>query len=310
MRIINKFIDILKRPKKIIYKLSSCRVIRLSEKKNLELLYEIYMGKKLDLDNPITFNEKLQWLKLYNRKNEYTIMVDKCDSKKYISDKIGSEYIIPTLGVYDNFDDIDFNILPKQFVIKCTHDSGCVFIVKDKNKMDIKNIEKKINKSLKINYFYMSREWPYKHVKPRIIIEKYMIDGDHDELFDYKFMCFNGKVQCTFVCSDRNSGSGLKIDSYDINWNKMDFTRNHPNANYLHSRPVNYDKMIELAEILAKDIPFVRVDFYDINGKIYFGEITFFPGGGITPFNPENYDKYFGDLIKLPNEKVIYDEEK
>ena len=269
----------------------------------LKIKYKYKFNKKLDLNNPQTFNEKLQWLKLYDRNPEYTKMVDKYEAKKYVANIIGEEYIIPTLGVYDKFEDINFATLPNQFVIKCTHNSGGLIICKDKTKLNIKEARKKINKSLKRNYFYTGREWPYKNVKPRIIAEQYMEDKKNDELYDYKFMCFNGKVKCSFVCTDRYSEDGLKVTFFDLNWNKMPFERHYPNSNNVIEKPINYELMIKLAETLSKDIPFVRVDFYEINNKPYFGELTFYPGNGMEEFTPEKYDKILGDMLELPKEK-------
>lgn len=260
------------------------------------------MGYPLDLKNPKTFNEKLQWLKLYDRKPIYTTMVDKYEAKKYVASIIGEQYIIPTLGVWQHFDDIDFNKLPRQFVLKCTHDSGGLVIVRDKNDLDIKRTRRRINASLKRNFYYMGREWPYKNVKPRIIAEKYMSDGrqqDTGELSDYKLMCFDGKVRCTFTCTDRFTGK-LKVTFFDNNWNVLPFERHYPKSDKPIAQPQNFEKMKVLAEQLAKDIPFVRVDFYNINGNLYFGELTFYPGCGFEEFAPKEADYKLGEWIKLP----------
>lgn len=428
----------------------------LSDDMYLKIKYRSVFGKKLDLESPKTFNEKLQWLKLYDRRPEYTIMVDKYEAKKYVADKIGEEYIIPTLGVWTHFDDIDFDTLPNQFVLKCTHDSGGIVICRDKGKFDKKSAKKKIETCLKKNFFYVAREWPYKNVKPRIIAEKYMVDkpgcklmdykifgcdcfakamsiatnkqiGEEDtkfdfynsdfkyipftnghpnadhgikypesfnkmkeiaenfskktsqfriefynikgkiyfgeltllhwrdmlsfepeeddyklgewiklsetigggyliankgwilyvhegnsqqvvsadtltekkELLDYKLMCFNGKVQCSFVCSDRFNG-GLKVTFYDDNWNVLPFERHYPRSDKPIAKPQTYNQMVQLAEQLSENIPFVRVDFYEIDGKPYFGEMTFYPGSGFEEFIPESADYELGELIKLP----------
>lgn len=265
----------------------------------LKLLYRCFYNKKLNLRNPQTFNEKLQWLKLYDRNPMYTKLVDKYEVKKYVSSLIGEDYIIKTLGVWDSFNDIDFKKLPDKFVIKCTHDSGGVVVVKDKNKMDINAVKLKLEKCLKKNFFYMGREWPYKNVTPRIIVEELIEDNTHKELKDYKLMCFNGKVECSFVCSDRFSGD-LRVTFFDREWRKMPFERHYPKADYNIDKPVKYEEMIKIAEILSHNIPFVRMDFYEVEGKIYFGEFTFYPGSGFEEFTPEEWDYKLGNLIKLP----------
>lgn len=265
----------------------------------VRMQYFIYMKKPLRLNPPVTFNEKLQWLKLYGNKEEYTHMVDKYEVKKYVADMIGEEYIIPTLGVWDRFDDIDFDQLPDRFVLKCTHDSGGLVICKDKSKLDINAAQKKLNKCLTRNYYYQTREMPYKHVKPRIIAEKYMVDESGTELKDYKFFCFDGVVKCLFVVVDRfnKNGGHPCLNFYDKDFNLLPFERGYPNTTKTIDSPLNYEKMLELAEILSKDIPFVRIDLYNIDGKIYFGEFTFTPGNGIEPFEPEEWDYRLGEWI-------------
>lgn len=297
---INKIFQYVKKPSKILIYLDNKRIIKLNDEKYIKLRYEIYTNKKLDLENPQTFNEKLQWLKLHDRKNIYTTMVDKYEVKKYVADIIGEEHIIPTLGVYDKFEDIDFENLPNQFVLKCTHDSGGVVICKDKETFNKEEAKKKINEHLKINYYYIGREWPYKNVKPRIIVEKYMEQANSEDLIDYKLMSFNGKVKCSFVCLNRNSKNGLNVDFYDTNWQKMPFERHYKNSDIVLEKPKNYDLMVKLAEKLTQNIPFLRVDFYEIEGKVYFGELTFYPGAGLEEFRPEEYDKILGDMLELP----------
>ena len=270
----------------------------MSDELYLKIWYRQRIGRKLDLKEPKGFNEKIQWLKLYDRNPDYIKMVDKYEAKKYVSSIIGEQYIISTLGIYDKFEDINFEELPNKFVIKCTHDSGGVVICKDKNALDFNKAKKKINKCLKKNYFYEGREWPYKNVKPRIIIEEYMENQDKSELQDYKIMCFNGKAKCSFVCSERNT-NGLKVDFFDLDWNKMPFERHYPNSDKKIKKPQNYDLMIKLAEKLSKNIPFVRVDFYEINGKVYFGELTFYPGSGMEEFTPEKWDFELGSWLTL-----------
>lgn len=266
----------------------------------LKYMYKKVMGKKLDLKNPQTFNEKLQWLKLYDRNPEYTKMVDKYEVRQYIKDKIGEQYLIPLVGgPWDKWEDIDFSKLPDQFVLKCTHDSGSVAICRNKDEFDFDSIRKKFNRALKGNFFYGGREWPYKNVKPRIIAEKYMEEKSMDELIDYKLMCFNSKVKATFVCSDRFSKSDLKVTFYDTEWNKLPFERHYPASSVKIEKPKTYAEMIAIAEKLSESIPFVRMDFYEIQNKIYFGECTFYPGSGMEEFNPENWDLEMGSWIKL-----------
>ena len=269
----------------------------------LKMLYRARFGEKLDMDNPKSFNQKIQWLKLYDRNPTYTDIVDKYEVRKYMADKIGEEYLIPILGVWDSFDEIDFDKLPDQFVLKCTHDSGGLVICKDKSKLDINAAKKSINKSLKQNFYYIGREMPYKNIKPRIICEKYMADEAEDELKDYKFMCFNGEVKCSFVCLNRNSACGLNVDFYDLDWQPMPFERHYKSSGTIIPKPHNYQKMIELSELLAKEFSFVRVDLYEVNGRIYFGELTFYPGSGLEEFEPESYDYLLGSWIELPADK-------
>lgn len=266
----------------------------------LRILYFLRMGKMLHLNPPVTYNEKLQWLKLHDRRSEYTQMVDKAMAKEYVAGIIGNEYIIPTLGVWDKFEDIDFDTLPNQFVLKCTHDSGGLVICTDKEKLDISKAKKKINRSIRRNYFYGTREYPYKNVKPRIVAEEYMED-ENKELVDYKLLCFNGEVKYSLVCSERFSKAGLKVTFFDREWNKLPITQKDPSSDLAILKPYNYDKMIVLAEKIAKKVanPFVRVDFYDIKGHVYFGEITFYPTSGLSAIKPEKWDRILGDGIKI-----------
>lgn len=295
---VNKIIVLIKNFDIIISKILN--FIKLDDENFIKIIYHFKMKKKLDLNNPKSFNEKLQWLKLYDRKDIYTTMVDKYAVKKYVADIIGEEYIIPTLGIYNSFDEIDFDELPNQFVIKCTHDSGGLVIVKDKSKLDVELAKKKINKSLKSNYYYQGREWPYKNVKPRIIAERYMIDKKENELKDYKFFCFNGKVKFFKVDFDRFTNHHANY--YDVELNLLPFGE----KNYLPDRekkiiiPDNINEMIDLAEKLSKNITFVRVDFYNVNGKIYFGEMTFYPASGFGKFEPDEWDEKIGDMLELP----------
>ena len=288
----------------LLIKLARKNIIKMSDQKFLDLCFDYYLGKKINWKNPQTYNEKLQWLKIYDRQNSYTKMVDKYEAKEYVKNIIGEEYIIPTIGIYDKFENIDFEKLPKQFVMKCTHDSGGLVICKDKSKLNLKEAKRKINQCLKVNYFNCWKEWPYKNVKPRIIIEKYMTNDDSDGINDYKFFCFNGKVKLLFIATDRvNENEETKFDFYDENFNHLPIKNGHPNALVPPSKPLNFEKMKELAEILSKDIPHLRVDFYEINGKIYFGELTFSHWAGMVPFEPEEYDLILGNWIDISNIK-------
>ena len=274
------------------------------DRRYLEKLYRATFGKELNLENPQTFNEKLQWLKLYDRKPVYTTMVDKYAAKEYVADKIGEEYIIPTLGVWDKFDDIDFDALPDQFVLKCTHDSGGLAICKDKKTFNIEAARKKINRYLKRNYYYTFREWPYKDVKPRIIAEKYMVDESGYELKDYKIFCFDGQPKIMFIATDRaNPEEETKFDFFDMEFNHLPFQNGHPNAKKSIMQPKGFEKMKELAAKLSAGIPQVRVDFYDIDGKVYFGELTFSHWSGFVPFDPEEWDYKLGSWIDLPQKE-------
>lgn len=301
-----KILKYIKNPLLVIKYLKAKRLASkygqsLSDQEYLKKAFKLNMGKELNLENPQTFNEKLQWLKLYNRKPEYTVMVDKYAVKKYVADKIGEEYIIPTLGVWDKFEDIDFDVLPDQFVLKCTHDSGGLVICRDKKQLDLKKAKDKIEKSLKRDFYLTTREYPYKDVPRKIIAEKYMVDESGTELKDYKFFCFNGKVKLLFVAKDRmKEGEETKFDFFDENFNHLPFTNGHPNSEPPYYKPENFEKMKELAEKLSTGIPHLRVDFYNINGKIYFGELTFFHWSGMVPFKPEEWDYKLGEWIELP----------
>lgn len=297
-----KILKAIKSPKLIFLFLLNLKVTRvLPDTIFLKIKYYLKMGKRLDVNNPKTFNEKLQWLKINDQKPEYTNMVDKYLVRKYISNKIGEEYLIDLLGVYNNFDEIDFNSLPDQFVLKPNHTSGDVFICKDKTSINFPQLRKQVNNWLKCNYYWVHREWPYKNIQPKIICEKFMVDDSGVELKDYKIMCFNGKAKCLFVGLNRNSPTGLNVDFYDMNWNPLPFERHYPSSGKKIPKPKTFDKMVTFAEKLAKDIPFVRVDFYEVNGKLYFGELTFYPGSGFEEFTPEKYDYELGSWLDLPN---------
>lgn len=265
----------------------------------IQLNYFAHFKKFCNLNNPKTYNEKLNWLKLHDHNPTYTSLVDKYEVKEHVAKTIGNEYIIPTLGVWDSFDDIEFDKLPNQFVLKCTHDSEGLVIVKDKSELDKKIAKEKIETALKQNFYYIGREWPYKNVKPRIIAEKYMEDHIDGELRDYKFFCFDGEPKLMFIASDRDSDH-VKFDYYDLQFNHLDIKQKYPHSQKELRKPVTFENMIELSKILSKGYAHVRVDFYEVDGHLYFGELTFYHFSGFMPFVPNYWDKVFGDFIKLP----------
>lgn len=272
------------------------------DKQYLQMMYWLHLGRKLNLKNPKTFNEKLQWLKLYNHKPEYTIMVDKVKAKEYVAKLIGEEHIIPTLGVWDDPDEIDFDALPDQFVLKCNHNSGTgMCICRDKSKLDIEKVKAELRKGLKENYFMRWREWPYKNVPRKILAEKFMVDESGTELKDYKIFCFNGEPRYCQVISDRNTDE--KIDFYDMHWKRLvglvGLNDKVHNSEYAIPCPESFENMKQMASLLAKSIPFSRIDFYEINHQAYFGEITFFPATGFGNFNPREWNVKMGDMITL-----------
>ena len=298
--------DILKKPSLLFMTFGHWGFFNwMSDEQYLRIAYKIKLGKNLNLENPETFNEKLQWLKLYDRRPEYTMMVDKFEVKKYVSDIIGEEYVIPTLGVYNSFEEINFDALPNKFVLKCTHDSGGIVICKDKSSFNKKKVKSKLEKCLKHNFYWGFREWPYKNVKPRIIAEVYMSDTKQSGLIDYKFFCFDGEIKSMYIATERfNSTDETKFDFYDADFNHLPFTNGHPNANIMPSRPDNFELMKDIASKLSRNIPHVRVDFYEVDGKVYFGEMTFFHWSGLKPFVPEEWDMTFGSWIELNKIKI------
>lgn len=266
----------------------------------LKLMYRLKMGKRLDLKNPKTFNEKLQWLKLNNRQPEYTVMVDKYAVREYIKQVLGESYLIPLLGVWDDPDEIDFSSLPDRFVMKCNHNSGTGMIIcKDKSQLDLLSVTETLRKGLRENYFYTMREWPYKEVPRKIICEEFLEDSTAGELIDYKVHCFNGKPEFILVCSGRFSKDGLHEDFYSVNWEKLNVKRPSRPTNYFIQKPEQLEEMLALATKLASGHPFMRTDFYIVDGKIYFGEITLYPAAGMEPFEPKEWDKQFGELLTL-----------
>lgn len=275
------------------------------DKKYLSLLFECAMGYPMNWDNPITFNEKLQWLKLYNRRPEYVQMVDKIAVKDYVASIIGKEYIIPTISVWDKPADIEWDSLPEKFVIKTNHDGGGhgIVICSDKKKFDKKTAIKELSNSYNRSSYSIGREWGYKYVKHRILAETYM-ESEGGDLKDYKFFCFDGEVKALYVATERSSGD-VKFDFFDAEWNHLDIMQAHPMSGKLIEKPQTFDLMKQLASKLSKGIPHVRVDFYEINGKPYFGEMTLYNRGGLVPFTPAKWDEIFGSWITLPKQKTI-----
>jgi hypothetical protein len=302
------------------------RYNKMSDEEYLKKCFKACIGKDLHLDNPQTYNEKLQWLKLYNRNPAYTVMVDKYKVRDYIKETIGEEYLIPLLGVWDKAEDIDFDKLPNQFVLKCTHDSGGLYICRNKSIFDRRQCVEYLNKRLSNNYYKQWREWPYKNVSPKIIAEQY-IDvmqntplkcGDimsveelqcEQGLLDYKFMCFSGRVQALFLDIGVVKGSSKHAENYyrnvyDREFNLLPVKETRENYPLKIKMPDNFNQMVEIAEKLSSGMPHVRVDLYNVKGRIFFGEFTFFHGSGLSNFFvPKEWDKIFGDWIELPKKR-------
>lgn len=273
-----------------------------SDERYIKWFYYLVFGKRINLDNPTTYSEKLQWLKLHDKRDIYTQLVDKYRSRFYTEKLLGNQdNLIPLLGVWDSFDEIDFDKLPQQFVLKTNHDSQGVIVCKDKSLFDKDAARKKLTKCLKHNYFWNSREYPYKEVPRKIIAEKFMVDNRYGELRDYKFFCFNGKCEFFFIATGRSTGN-VMFDFFDRNLKTIPVVQGHPHAPQLPDIPNNIEEMIAMAEKLGAGFPQIRIDLYNIDGKIYVGEYTIFHFGGLMPFEPESYDESFGKYIQLPKE--------
>lgn len=266
----------------------------------VKMNYRMRLGRPLDLSNPKSFNEKLQWLKLNVRDQKHSMLVDKYEVKDYIAKAVGADYVIPTLGVWDSFDEIDFEELPNQFVLKCTHDSGGLSICRDKETWNRKDAKEKIEECLQRNYYYSSNEWPYKNVRPRIIAEQYMENESGCGLRDYKFYVLNGKVKYLYISEGLENHATAKISFVTTDWTFAPFGRSdYRPFESLPQPPEHLKEMIVLAEKLAEDDPFRRVDLYEINGHIYFSEITFFPCSGMMPFAPKEWDNKLGEQLDI-----------
>ena len=274
-----------------------------SDEEYLKKLWKYRMGTELNLDNPTTFCEKMQWLKIHDHNPRYTTLADKYEIKKIVADTIGEEHVIPLLGVWDSFDEIDFTKLPDQFVLKTTHDSGSFMVCKDKEIFDFKRARKRFNKALKRNFYWSGREWQYKNIPPRIIAEKYIDSLGKPDSVEYKLTCMDGKVKFSTVCTgvaharyeDRTN------DHFDHEFKPMPWYAYYKNSTKPVELPEQIHEMIKYAEILSKDIPYVRVDFYLVDGTVYFGEMTFYTWDGFLVFTPAEWDNILGDMLKLPD---------
>lgn len=301
-----KVIQFVKNPLLVVDRLFMLCASHISNDKfYLKVIYFCRFHRRLNLEHPRAFTEKIQWLKLHNTSEIYTQMVDKLGVRDLVKILIGEKYLIPLLGVWDSFDMIDFSKLPDQFVLKTTHDSGGIVICHDKNKLDIDAARKKLETRLKHNYFWVGREYPYKHVPPRIIAEKLMVDESGSDLKDYKFFCIDGKPCFLYVASERFSGKGACFNYYDMNLKPLPFkSKGHRVSNKKPFIP-NFEEMKYLAKKLCDNKyypPLLRVDLYNINGQIYFGEYTFHHDGGLVPFEPDEWDFKLGELLNLPIE--------
>lgn len=278
----------------------------LTDKSHIQKKYRYEFGRDIDLENPMTYNEKLQWLKLNDRRAEYTTMVDKFEAKRFVESRVGAGYVIPVVGgPWRSFDEIEFDRLPNQFVLKTTHDCGGVYICTDKSRFDYVHARRFITRHLKSNYYITCREWPYKNVEPRILAEAYIKDAQQttvvEQLTDYKFFCFDGVPRAMFIATDRaDKNTETKFDFFDMDFKHLPIVQGHPNSDKVIQKPWAFDKMKELAAALSMSFPHVRVDFYCTKDKVYVGELTLFHFGGFVPFQPAEWDSIFGDWIRLP----------
>ncbi len=276
----------------------------MSDQEYLSKMFRLMLNYDINWENPKTFNEKMQWLKLNYQKPEFTTMVDKYGVREYVTSLIGKEHVVPLLGAWDNPNDIDIDTLPDQFVMKTTHGSGDIYICRDKSLFDIDKAKKAMVKSMKENYYYQSREWPYKNVKPRVIAEQYMQHGGERNLRVYKVFNFNGEPKIVQVIQNDKTRDEA-IDYFDTDWNRLELRQNYPNSKVIPSKPETLEKIIELSRMCSKGFPFLRTDWYEVNGKVYFSEFTFYSDAGMAKFYPESWDLELGNLIDLPNRTVV-----
>lgn len=295
---LRKIINLIKYPKYSYYHIKyNGDFNEMSDKLYLELMFHRMLDRHLDLSNPKSFNEKIQWLKLNDRKDFYTNLVDKYKVREIIEKELGSQYLVPLIGSWDSFDDIDFDSLPNQFVIKCNHDSGSVFICENKANFDKDKTREKVNDSLSRNFYYRGREWPYKNIKRKVIIEELLRDQSSLELKDYKVLCFHGEPRFIEVHSNRSTENHTQ-DYFSTDWDKLDISGYIPSSKFKIEKPVILAEMILLSRKLSRYIPFVRVDWYVANDKLYFGELTLYPGSGYNGYN-DKVNIMLGSLIDL-----------
>lgn len=273
----------------------------MSDAKYLKRKYKSVFGRELDLEHPKTYNEKLQWLKLYDRKDQYTIMADKYRAKQYVTERLGEGHVVPLLGVWDDPDEIDFSELPAQFVLKCNHNSGTgMCICRDKSALDISHVKKQLRKGLRENYYFSSREWPYKNIERKVIAEEYLSEGQGETcLTDYKFFCFDGVPKIAYISKD--NAENATTDFFDMEFNPISLQMKDPHSKIPPDKPPQFDEMKRIAGILACGIPHLRVDFYCVDNHIYVGEMTFYHNGGFGPVNPEKWAQKMGEWIVLPD---------
>lgn len=271
----------------------------LPDREYIQLYYFAKFRKFCDLRDPSTYSEKLQWLKLNYRVPELSSLVDKHAVKEIVADEVGIEHVIPTLAVYESAEDIDFDTLPDSFVLKCTHDSEGVALVKDKSRVDTAEIRENLRAALKHNFYYIGREPHYRDIPPRIIAEPFIEDKTQGQLLDYKFFCFDGEVKAMFIASDRASGN-VKFDYFDADFNPLGVRQSYPRSAVPPSKPERYEQMLEIARRLSKGHPHVRVDLYEVDARVYFGELTFFHFSGFSPFTPPKWDAIWGRWLRLP----------
>jgi len=300
-----KLKKVISNPKILLFRSKlSCYI---PDRAYLSWAFERSIGRPLNLISPQSFNEKLQWLKLYDRNPLYIKLVDKYEVREYIKKTIGEQYLVPLIGVYDNVDEIEIWRLPNQFVLKCTHDSGNVIICRNKDSFNFIDAKRKLQKAQRRNFYYGGREWPYKNINPRIICEELLVEKDtirqnYKDVEDYKFHCFNGVPTYCQVFFDRHIK--MKTIYYDMNWVKQDISR--PNIISYEGdiqKPPKFEIMKQIASKLSEGFPYVRIDLYNVDGRIYFGEITFFPASGFNPFVPDSWDRIWGDKIDLSSIK-------